>query len=212
MHLPQHSTAHVTELDTGAQSSREESSVFISDVNHPQFCMLKGQQELRVSSDWLSDFMVTLTDSFITTLPGIPQKSLPPYSPQQDTDTGPHLLPHPSAGSHKWVDSNGHKSACAHWLRHTSGSVFAPDVNFCHAAPACCSAAATALPGPTQCNQSARGAVDSYQCPPFHSVQYCCYNGKAMLCTYQCKQFFGFSPLHWREVWKWVLETSGFWP
>lgn len=74
MHLPQHSAAHAIELDTGAQSSREESSVFISDVNHPQFCMLKGQQEMRVSSDWLSDFTVTLTDSFITTSPGIPHK------------------------------------------------------------------------------------------------------------------------------------------
>lgn len=44
-------------------------------------------------------------------------------------------------------------------------------------APACCSAAATALPGPTQYDQSARGAADLYQCPPFHSVQYRCYMG-----------------------------------
>lgn len=47
----QHSAAHVIQLDAGAQNSRVESSLFISNVKHPQFCVLKGQQEIQVSFD-----------------------------------------------------------------------------------------------------------------------------------------------------------------
>lgn len=48
----QHSVAHVIQLDAGAQNSRQESSLLISNVKLPQFCMLKGQQEIQVPSDY----------------------------------------------------------------------------------------------------------------------------------------------------------------
>lgn len=143
-----------------------------------------------------ADFIVTLTDSLITTLSGIPQKNHYHHTPHwQHTATGLHLLPHASARNHTWVDPDGHKSARANWLGQTkSGSMVAPKVPFCHQhLHTDCSAAATAFPPePVQYNQSATGAADLYPSSPFLSVQYCYSNGGAMLCTYQCEQLVNF--------------------
>lgn len=223
MHLTQHSTAPVIEQDTGAQSSREESSVFISDVNHPQFCMLKGQQELRTTNRtiiWLAVWFHGYFDRQLhNNITWDPSQNHYHCTHPDRIQTLDHIcfptLLQGATSELTQMDINQHVHIDSD--RHKSGSVVAPEVHFCHTAPAHCSAAATALPGPIQYDQSARRAADLHQCPfslcySLLQWQYCYYNGDAMLCTYQCEQFFCFSFLHWKEVSKWDLETLAFWP
>lgn len=132
MHLPQHSTAHVRELDTGAESSGEESSVFYlrckpSTVLHAE--RPTGTEGIIWLTIWFHGYFDRQLHSNITWDPL--QNHYPVLAPtgyRYWTIYFPTLLQRAiSELTQMDVNQDVHMARD----RHKSGSVVAPEVHFC---------------------------------------------------------------------------------